>query len=161
MEENKRLTNGGANALLGLEPAEASVAAVPMSPTSLTMSQMLEGRAMALRRKVFRRLLQGYTPDEVASEFSLSVYFVKEQLAVARQELHDWHESKLAEQVEESVEVYNMVAKVAWGKVNADENPRDYLRIIMDTQKRYQQGEGAGIGQNPRYQRRDKAGAAV
>jgi hypothetical protein len=89
------------------------------------------GKNMALRRKVYKRFLQGYTPYNISKELECHYTFVLQAIEAARGELTQWHSNKLSDMTEETVEVFRMVQQVAWEHLEEGRREADKLLPII------------------------------
>jgi hypothetical protein len=89
------------------------------------------GKGMAVRRKVYKRFLQGYTPYHIAKELECHYNFVIQSIEAARGELNKWHSNKLSEMTEEAVEVFRMVQQVAWEHLEEGKREADKMLPII------------------------------
>lgn len=102
------------------------------SPTyPLKAVRGLPGKSMAVRRKVYKRFLQGYTPYHISQELGCHYTFVIQSIEAARGELNKWHSNKLSEMTEEAVEVFRMVQQVAWEHLDEGKREADKMLPII------------------------------
>ena len=134
---NNKNTRGNFYQYLGLGSGE-DTGDGPSSPDKQLQFQDTSnnlGLTQAAERRVFKRFLQGYHPEEIAEEAGISLAKVKALVEAGRKTLREYHSDKMEDLSEESIAIIRMVAQKAWELIEGGASPDKYLTTILKSEE--------------------------